>query len=34
MQAGPIATQNMGPTTALVGNQPGPNAMPIHGGVG
>jgi len=33
-QAGPLATQNMGPTTSLVGNQPGPNAVPIHGGVG
>jgi hypothetical protein len=24
----------MGPTTSLVGNQPGPGALPIHGGVG
>src|SRR5215472_6370343 len=34
MKVGPQATAHMGPTTALVGNQPGPNAMPIHGGVG
>lgn len=34
MMVGPQATANMGPTTALVGNQPGPNAVPIHGGVG
>jgi hypothetical protein len=27
-------SQSMGPQTAVVGNQPGPNAMPVKGGVG
>jgi hypothetical protein len=29
-----VATNHMGPTTALTGNQPGPGSVPIQGGVG
>jgi hypothetical protein len=30
----PVSTQHMGPQTSLVGNQPGPTATPVQGGVG
>lgn len=33
-QPSKLTTEHMGPQTALVGNQPGPGAIPFHGGAG